>query len=308
MPKNQSKSKIILTTSLIAIFCNILWGSAFPALKIVYKEMGIVSHDLGGTITFISLRFLLAGIFIFIAGLLTGAPLFKVNKIQFLLIIILGLFNTTLQYFFFNIGVNNTSGIKASILGQVGIFFSVILAHFIYKDDKLSIRKMLGLSLGFIGLILINLNKGTDNLLQFTLLGEGFMIISGLVSALTMFIAKRIGRELPSMVYSSWQMIIGSIVLFFIGHLMGGRVSNLNFTPLSISLLLYLALLSSVAFCLWYYILQLRKVGELAMYKFAVPVSGTLLTALFIQSEHITPIHLVALLFVSIGIIIVNKH
>lgn len=308
MLENQSKSKIILVTSLIAIFCNILWGSAFPALKIVYHEMGIASYDLGGTITFISLRFFLAGIFLFITGLLTGAPLFKINKIQLLLIIILGLFNTTLQYFFFNIGVNNTSGIKASILGQVGIFFSVILAHFIYKDDKLNIKKVLGLSLGFIGLILINLNKGTDNLLHFTLLGEGFMIISGLISALTMFIAKKVGKELPSIVYTSWQMIIGSVLLFLIGHLMGGRVNNLTFTPLSISLLLYLALLSSVAFCLWYYILQFRKIGELAMYKFAVPVSGTLLTALFIQTEHITPVHILALLLVSIGIIIVNKH
>lgn len=143
MLQDKSKSQIILATSLIAIFCNILWGSAFPALKIVYAQMGIVSSDLGGTITFISLRFLLAGIFIFITALISGAPLFKMSKIQLLLIIILGLFNTTLQYFFFNIGVNNTSGIKASILGQVGIFFSIILAHLIYKDDKLVLESFL---------------------------------------------------------------------------------------------------------------------------------------------------------------------
>ena len=134
MLKDKSKSEIILVTSLIAIFCNVLWGSAFPALKIVYAQMNIISSDLGGTITFISLRFFLASIFIMIAALISGAPLFKIGKSQLLLIIILGLFNTTLQYFFFNIGVNNTSGIKASILGQVGIFFSVVLAHFIYKD------------------------------------------------------------------------------------------------------------------------------------------------------------------------------
>lgn len=308
MLQDKPKSQIILATSLIAIFCNILWGSAFPALKIVYAQMGIASSDLGGTITFISLRFLLAGIFTFIAALISGAPLFRMSKIQLLLIIILGLFNTTLQYFFFNIGVNNTSGIKASILGQVGIFFSVILAHFVYKDDKLSLRKFFGLSLGFVGIILINLSKGTNNLFHFTLLGEGFMIISGLMSAITMFIAKKVGKELPTMVYTAWQMIIGSILLFIIGNFMGGKISNLTFTPSSVLLLLYLALLSSVAFCLWYYILQLRKVGELAMYKFVVPVSGTLLTAMFIPSEHILPIHVIALLLVSIGIIIVNKR
>lgn len=302
------KSKPFLITSLIAIFCNILWGTAFPVLKIVYAEMGIVSSDLGGTITFISLRFLLAGILVFIFGLFTKAPLFKLTKSQFMLIVILGLFNTTLQYFFFNIGVNNTPGIKASILGQVGIFFSVVLAHFVYKNDKLNIRKILGLCLGFLGLILVNLNKGSEGFLNFTLLGEGFMIFSGIVSSLAMFIAKKIGKELPSIVYTSWQMIIGSILLFFLGHFMGGDVRSLHFSPLSTVLFIYLALLSSVAFCLWYYILQYRKIGEISLYKFFVPVSGTLLTALFVPGESLMPIHLVALILVSIGIVIVNKQ
>lgn len=301
-----SKSKLFLVTSLIAIFCNILWGTAFPVLKIVYADMHIVSSDLGGTITFISLRFLLAGIILFVFGLLTGAPLFKVNKNQFILIIILGLFNTTLQYFFFNIGVNNTPGIKASILGQFGIFFSIVLAHLVYPDDKLSFRKIIGLILGLLGLILVNLNKGSEGLLRFTLLGEGFMILSGIVSSLSMFIAKRIGKELPSIVYTSWQMIIGSILLFFVGNLMGGHVTDLHFTSMSLILFIYLALLSSVAFCLWYYILQYRKIGEISFYKFFVPVSGTLLTALFVPGEKLLPIYIVALLLVSLGIMIVN--
>jgi len=304
----KSKPKTFLITSLIAIFCNILWGTAFPVLKIVYADMGIVSSDLGGTITFISLRFLLAGILVFIFGLFTKAPLFKINRSQLMLIIILGLFNTTLQYFFFNIGVNNTPGIKASILGQVGIFFSVILAHFVYKDDKLNIRKFLGLCLGFLGLILVNLHKGSEGLLNFTLLGEGFMILSGIVSSLSMFMAKKIGKELPSIVYTSWQMIIGSILLFFLGTFMGGDVMSLHFSPLSILLFVYLALLSSIAFCLWYSILQYRKIGEISLYKFFVPVSGTLLTALFVPGESLMPIYLVALILVSIGIIIVNRE
>ena len=301
-----SKTQFYLVTSIIAIFCNILWGTAFPVLKIVYADLHIVSSDLG-TITFISLRFLLAGIIILIFGLITKVPLFKVNKKQILLIIILGLFNTTLQYFFFNIGVNNTPGIKASILGQFGIFFSVILAHFVYKDDRLNIRKILGLTLGFIGLILVNLNKGSSNLLHFTLLGEGFMILSGIASSLAMFIAKRIGKEVPTIVYTSWQMIVGSLMLLCVGYLMGGDVTTLHFTPRSFILFIYLALLSSVAFCLWYYILQYRKIGEISLYKFFVPVSGTLLTALFVPGETLLPIYIVALLLVSVGIIIVNR-
>lgn len=133
------------------------------------------------------------------------------------------------------------------------------------------------------------------------------MILSGIVSSLAMFVAKRIGKELPSVVYTSWQMIIGSILLFALGHLMGGNVTALHFTPKSTLLFIYLSLLSSIAFCLWYYILQYRKIGEIALYKFFVPVSGTLLTALFVPGEKLLPIYLVALVLVSMGIVIVNR-
>ena len=307
MLRDKQKSQIILITSLIAIFCNILWGSAFPALKIVYSEMGIVSSDLGGTITFISIRFFLAGLMLFVFALIRKVPLFKITKRQMLLILVLGALNTTLQYFFFNIGVNNTSGIKASILGQVGIFLSVVLAHFFYKDDKLNPRKIAGLVLGFTGLILINLDKGTQGLMSFSLLGEGFMILSGLVSSLSMFIGKKIGSELPTLVYTSWQMIIGSVLLFIVGNIMGGDIGALTFTPIATGILLYLSLLSSVAFGLWYHILQFRKIGEISLYKFVVPVTGTILTAMLVPNESLTGLHIFALCMVAVGIVIVNR-
>jgi len=307
MLKAKTTANRILFTTLIAVLCNILWGTPYPVLKIVYHEMGIASNNLADNITFISLRFILAGLLLFIFGLATHAPLFKMNKKQLLLIGILGLFNTTLQYFFFNIGLNNTSGIKASILGQIAIFFSILLAHFVYKDDKLNSKKLLGLILGFSGLILVNLDKGNAELFSFSMLGEGFMIISGLTSALSMFIAKKIGQELPALVFTCWQMLIGSVLLFFVGVGMGGNPAVLHFTPLSTGLLFYLALVSSIAFYLWYSILKYRKISELSMFKFIIPMTGSLLTGLFIPGEVLLPVHFVALVLVSIGIVVVNK-
>lgn len=302
-----SKKQLYLYTTLIAIFANFLWGTAFPVLKIVYKEMGIASNDFAQNITFISIRFFLAGIIVFLFALLKKEKVFALTRKQWRLIILLGIFNTTIQYFFFNIGVNNTPGIKASILGQVGIFFSVILAHFVYKNDKLTLKKLLGLLLGFTGLIVVNLGKSSEGLFAFTLTGEGFMILSGLTSAMSMFIAKKVGKDLPATVYTGWQMIIGSLLLFLLGIGSGGNPTQLHFTPVSTALLVYLALLSSVAFVLWYMILQYRKIGEISIYKFVVPISGSLLTALFIPGEKLLPIHIIGLTLVSLGIIIVNR-
>ncbi|MDF2595433.1 MAG: family transporter, partial [Clostridia bacterium] len=227
--QTKNAGKVILVTTSIAVLCNLLWGTPFPVLKVIYKEMSIASSDFANNITFISLRFILSGFILLMFGLATKAPLFKVSKSQLMLITILGIFNTTLQYFFFNIGINNTSGIKASILGQVSIFFSILLAHVIYKDDKLNFKKLAGLVLGFAGLILVNLNQSSENLFSFSILGEGFMMLSGLTSALAMFIAKKIGKSLPALVFTCWQMLIGSVLLFFVGIGMGGNPLSLHF-------------------------------------------------------------------------------
>lgn len=307
MLKDKTTSQIMIITTCIAVFCNLLWGTPFPILKILYKEMKISSSDLGGNITLISLRFLIASLLLFLFALYTKAPLFKINKVQLLLILLLGILSTTLQYFFFNIGVNNTSGIKASLLGQVGIFFSILLAHFIYSDDRLNLQKIVGLLLGFSGLILVNLDQSSEGLFSFSILGEGFMLISGLVGSLSLFVVKKISRQLPSVVFTCWQMFVGSLLLFLVGIGMGGKPHTLHFTPLAIALLFYLALLSSVAFYLWYYIVQYRKISELAMFKFIIPITGTLLTVLLIPGERLLPVHLIALVLVCTGIIIVNK-
>lgn len=303
-----SHKQIYFYTTLGAIFANLLWGTAFPVLKIVYQEMGIVSSDFAQNITLISIRFFLAGLIVLSFALYRKEKLFALTKRQWGIIVLLGLCNTTIQYFFFNIGVNNTSGIKASILGQVGIFFSIILAHFIYKNDKLNSRKILGLMLGFLGLIVVHLGKSSDGLFSFRIVGEGFMILSGFTSAMSMFIAKKAGSEMPTFIYTGWQMVIGSILLFLLGLGAGGNPTALYFTPLSTVLLIYLALLSSVAFVIWYAILQYRKIGEISLYKFVVPVSGALLTALFIPGEKLLPVHIIGLIFVSIGIIVVNPQ
>lgn len=307
MLSKLSKKQLYIYTTLGAIFANILWGSAFPVLKIVYQEMHIASSDFAQNLTFISLRFFLAGLILLPIALFKKVKLFDLTRKQWMTITALGLCNTTIQYFFFNIGVNNTPGIKASILGQIGIFFSIILAHFIYKNDKLTPTKSVGLVLGFLGLIVVNLGKSSDGLFSFTLVGEGFMILSGFTSAISMFIAKKVGSDVPTLVYTTWQMLIGSVLLFIIALFAGGNVAALEFTPLSTVLLIYLALLSSVAFLIWYSILQYRKIGEISLFKFVVPVSGSLLTAIFIPAEKLLPVHIIGLILVSVGIIVVNR-
>jgi len=68
---------------------------------------------------------------------------------------LLGFVHTLLQYVFLYIGMANTTGVKSSILGSVGVFISVILAHVIYKNDKLSLNRMVG-CIACVGIWIVN--------------------------------------------------------------------------------------------------------------------------------------------------------
>ena len=216
---------------------------------------------------------------------------------------LLGLLEISLQYFFFYNGLAHTSGMKGAILSSAGIFFVVVLAHFVYADDQLNWRKIIGLIAGFAGIILINSGKHLS--LDFSWQGEGFMILSGLVSAIGTILAKRISKEVNPFVLTAWEMLLGSLLLIAVG-LSGLKPHTIVFTNKAWLLLFYSAFLSATAFSLWYAILKHNKAGEISVYRFMTPVSGAMLSALFIPGERFTLNMLMALLLVALGVIIVN--
>jgi len=100
-------------------------------------------------------------------------------------------------------------------------------------------------------------------------------------------------------------LTIGSVLLLAIG-LPQLQENAMTFTPLGWWLFIYSALLSAVAFGLWYSILKYNKAGEISIYRFVTPVSGAILSAMFIPGEKLTLLVVAALMFVSIGFIAIN--
>lgn len=249
------------------------------------------------------IRFLIASVIIF-ALIIVGirqSPKVKISMLPQL--ILLGLLQISLMYFFFYNGLAHTSGMKGAVLSSAGIFFVVVLAHFVYVDDRLGWRKILGLIAGFAGIILIN--SGKNFTFDFSWQGEGFLIISGLVSAFGTILAKKISKEIHPFVLTAWQMLLGSLILIAVG-LPSLQPQAMVFTNKALLLLLYSAFLSATAFSLWYAILKYNKAGEISVYKFMTPVSGTMLSTLFIPGERLTFNMFIALALVALGVIIVN--
>jgi drug/metabolite transporter (DMT)-like permease len=296
---SQPKVLIILATT-----CCLLWGSSYPAIKIGYALLGIVPNDILSKLVFAGYRFVLAGFFLLVLAALTKKPLFNLSRRHAGQLMLLGFTQTAIQYVFFYIGLAYTTGVRGSILNATTTFFSVLLAHFIYKNDKISPRKAAGCLLGFAGVMVVNAGDGLLDF-AFTLQGEGFIVIAAFVLSAASIYGKRLSQGMDVMVMTGYQLGFGGAVLLAAGYATGGTLSE--FTAGSAVLLGYLAFLSAVAFTLWSLLLKYNQVGRVSVFNFLVPVFGTALSALFLNENIMELKNLVALVLVCGGIWLVTR-
>lgn len=291
---------------LLATLCCLLWGSAYPAIKGGYALLGIARSDTAAQLVFAGWRFLLAGALLLVMAQLTGRRVWALAPVQWAQLGLLGLAQTALQYVFFYVGLANTTGVKGSILNATGTFFSVLLAHFLYANDRLSRRKALGCAVGFAGVMVVNL-RGTQGLdAEFTLLGEGFIVIAAFVLSAASIYGKRLSQRIDPMVMTGWQLGIGGLVLLLGGLAGGGDIRG--WSAGSLALLGYMAVLSAVAFTLWAALLKHNRVGQVTVFNFLIPVFGALLSALFLGEAVLEWRNLAALVMVCGGIWLVTTE
>ncbi len=288
-----------------AIICCILWGSAFPCVKIGYKLFNIDTTHVPSLILFAGTRFSLAGVLVIIFGSITKRK-FVYPKLKNLWRVgLLSLFQTAAQYTFFYIGLANTAGVKASVLNGLGVFFTIIAACFLFRTEKFNLIKLAGCLLGFGGVILINL--GGDFSFKFTLLGEGFVIFSGLSAAVAAGLVKIFSKHEDTTALCGYQFFIGGIILIIIGAAAGGKIH-----PNSVGsyfMLFYLAFLSACAFTLQGFLLKYNPVSRVAVFKSTNPIFGAVFSAIILgESEQLLSYTtLIALVLVCAGIFVINK-
>ncbi|HUH23726.1 MAG TPA: DMT family transporter [Brevundimonas sp.] len=288
----------------LATLCCLLWGSAFPAVKNGYALLHIAPSDIASQMLFAGWRFALAGAILLCVAAAMKKPILALNGRQMRQVALLGLTQTTIQYVFFYVGLAHASGVKSSIMNATGVFFSVVLAHFIYANDRLNGRKTLGCLIGFLGVVVVNLGGGGLGF-EFSLLGEGFIIIAAFVLAAASIYGKRLSADMDPMVMTGWQLFIGGVVLTTIGAVGGGHLQALDLQ--SGALLLYTALLSSVAFAVWSLLLKHNPVGLIAAFNFLIPVFGVTLSAIFLGETLLRWSYLAALALVCVGIWLVTR-
>ena len=289
----------------LALLCCLLWGSSYPAIKTGYAWFGIARNDIPAQLVFAGWRFLGAGLILLALAVATRKSIWGLGLGAGRQLVVLGLAQTTLQYVFFYVGLAHTTGVKGSIMNATGTFFSVLLAHWIYHNDRLSHAKLWGCVVGFAGVMVVNLGRGTLDM-DFTLLGEGFVVIAAAVLAAASIYGKRISQGIDPIVMTGWQLTIGGAALLVAGYAMGGGLREL--TLASTALLGYMVLLSSLAISIWSLLLKHNRVSLVTAFNFMVPVFGALLSAAFLDESILEWRNAVALVLVCLGIWLVTKE
>lgn len=289
----------------LALLCAALWGSAATFIKLGYAAMDIAGGDTASQILFAGLRFTLAGVLTLLLFSAFRRRLLLPRRSAWRKIGVLAFFQTVLQYLCFYVGVAHTTGTNTAILNGCSAFFAILAATLVFHSERMTGRKALGCALGFSAVLLMNLSglKG----IRFSLSGDGMVLCSQLSYVFSVNLMKRYSRAEEPVLLSGWQFVLGGGLMIAAGALPGGRVSFS--AGGAVWILLYLALLSAVAYSLWSLLMKYNDVSRISVYSFANPIFGVLFSALLLgeAEQSFSPVTLLALCFVSLGIFIVNR-
>lgn len=296
----EKKSVMLIT----AMFCCLLWGSAFPSLKITYQLLGDINEF--QKIWLAGLRFTLAGFGILVFAKLKMRTKLKPKAKEMPFILLIALLQTFGAYVLYYIGLGHTTAVKTAVLTSLTAFLVAIMSHFMTKNDRLGWKKGLGLLSGFAGVIAVNVSMLSGAVFTFSLLGEGLIVLHSVTLAVALVLVRKYGGRMDVVRLSGWQFFFGGLMLCITGY--AGSPGGVEMNAGAIALLFYMAAIAGVAFTLWYVLLQYHNATLLEQYKFANPLFGTVLSVLFVPGEHIGIEMIAAVVLVAVGMVIVNRQ
>lgn len=283
-----------------AIFCCALWGISTPIVKMGYAYVNA---------THVPSLLLWAGIQFILAGVITAALYSIVAKKPALPkrksikgIALISLLQTVLQYSLLYIGLLNTTSVKGSILKSTDVFFIMLIASLIFRQEKLTVKKILSCIVAFAGIIIMNLDGLS---LNFNLLGDGLVVLGTAFYSLSVVITRLVAQDEDPIVLCSYQMALGGIGMLLIGALFGGKLDLLAMLPI----ILCLSLIYAVSYSLWTVLIKFNPASKVAIHSFMIPVFGVIFSAIMLQEQGgVNTLNLIlALALVCVGILIWGK-
>ena len=275
----------------LAVFLSAAFGANAVAIKISVSGIG--------PFTAAGIRFFIASLAIFAWARATGRS-FRLHRDQGVPILVLSVL-FFFQISFLYLGINKTNASRAVLISNLQPFFVLFLAHFFIRDDRITVRKGLGLALGFTGVSLVFLEKeGVSEGFQ---LGDAVMVLSTFLWAAGTVYTKNLLYRLSPHFIVFYQMVL-SVPFFILGGFLWDRpmIGTLNVEV--VAAVLYQALVAAAfGFIAWNTLLQHHGAVILNSFNFIMPVAGVFL-AWWVLREPLTVKILLALLFITAQMVV----
>ncbi|MCI0330568.1 MAG: EamA family transporter [candidate division Zixibacteria bacterium] len=282
-----------MTFLAIVLMC-LIWGLTWVAIKIGLEDLP----------PFLSagVRFVIASALLWPAILLRRVPLPKTWP-ELRSILVPGFYFYSINYALVYWGEQFIGAGLAAILFASIPFVVALMAHYMLVNEKITYSKLLGLSVGFIGIVVVfygGLHFGPKSY-------WGMLALLGcsLSCAYANILVKRDLHHTDPMLATAIQMTLGAVSLLGFGML-AESWKNFHLTPRAVGSLLYLSIFgSAVAFSLYFWALKKTEATKLSSIAFVTPLVA-LVGGHLILDEPVSGRLAAGSLLVLAGILIIN--
>lgn len=272
-----------------------MWALNFSFAKISLRDIDPMSFN--------AMRFLLSTLLMWLFLWMRG-PWVPIRKGDWIPLILLGLMGNTVYQLLFIFGLDYTFSANAAVmLGTIPVWVAVT-SH-LFSDEKMTRWKALGVTLAFLGVMVILLGKPERiSLSSETFVGDLLTLGSAFVFGYYSVLSKGFLRYYPPLQLTTMAMTVGGMSLVFAGI---PWVVSLNFGQ--IPLIAYAGAVYSglfsvgIAYIIWNYALVHVGAVRTAAYQNLVPVLG-LIFGYIILAEALTAVQYIGALVVIAGIVI----
>ncbi len=259
---------------IVFIVLGLIWSSSFLWVELAIRELG--------PITLVAFRVLFGLLFGLIVIFIQGVKFPRTLK-EWAPLLVLGLTNIAIPFFLISWGqVSIESGV-ASILDATVPLFTILASHFLLNDDKMTVSKVLGLLVGFAGVIILmikDLGAGTS-----TLLGQLAVIVACVFYAGSSIYARKMTEGTPAILRSMGPLVSATIAMWIAAFLFEAPI-KIPTLPITWIALLWLGILGSgAAFIMLYYLIHEIGPTRATMVTYLFPLGGVTLGVIFLDEK-----------------------
>lgn len=271
-----------------------IWSSSFLWIKIALQEVG--------PITLVAFRCLF-GLLFGLGVIVIQRPSLPRGLRAWTPVLVLGIINVAVPFFLISWGEQSIDSGVASILDATVPLFTILAAHYLLRDDKITLPKVLGLLTGFAGVVvLMSRDIGVSHS---SLLGQLAVVLASMFYAGSAIYARKHTEEAPSIMRSVGPLLSSSAAMWLAAPLLEAPL-KLPALPLTWVGLLWLGILGSgFAFILLYRLIHDIGPTRTSMVTYLFPLGGVLLGVIFLKEQVTWEVVAGALLIIA-GIAFVN--